>query len=592
MKLKSQKLSVKKSEKCIGLDIGFHDIKVVELIRNDKGFQVTKFAIREIPSEILQQKDRAQALGNLIKSMFAEAKIKGSAVYLSITGHNVIIRNASLPKMPPEELIDAAKWNAKEEVLFDLDKATVDNYIMGETEKDGAILLDLLSVIVRGDVVDYIVSIVKSAGLKPKGVTVVPLALWDYDHAVSPQKPGTVTSYADMGAERTRIYFVCDERILFSREIPNGGKNLTACLVGEYELEDGKTAIIDEVRAEQIKKTFGFPAEDSDGKTEEGLPLKVVRERMEPILVKQATEMDRSIEYFKNQYRKDTVHRLILSGGGVGLRGLYLFLKENLNLEIDRCNVFFQAEVQDDSISKENMKLYGPSLTVAAGLALGQCDKINILPEKYRPSLKKTLTKLAPLAAVLVLFAALFGYSSSLRTEVSNKKALLDEQKITLAKLQVQAPEREKPIQQLKGLKKTKQALRKEKRQLPGSSPFPFDFDQVFSELSRLISDDTSIAKFTYIAKDSDDVGSDDVDLSSNKKVDISNRERIKIIGEIFGEGLKVQNSLRVLLQGLKNSAVFSDVKLIKSAPLTEGQYNSSGIKFKLYVFPAPNNSA
>ena len=98
--------------------------------------------------------------------------------------------------------------------------------------------------------------------------------------------------------------------------------------------------------------------------------------------------MDRSIEYFKNQYRKDSDDRLIFSGGGVRLRGIYQFLKGNLDLEIDRCNPFFQADIEDESISKENMKLYGPSLTSTAGLAMGQCDKINILPEKYRPSLK------------------------------------------------------------------------------------------------------------------------------------------------------------------------------------------------------------
>ncbi|MZH02266.1 MAG: hypothetical protein F3745_02360, partial [Nitrospinae bacterium] len=171
-----------KSKTSIGLDIGFHSIKVVELVRNNDGFQITKFAIREIPAQVLQQKDRAQALGNIIKEMFSDAKIKGSSVYLSITGHNVIIRNALLPKMPQEELVDAAKWNAKEEVLFDMENAAVDNYVMGETAKDGAKLLDILSVIVRGDVIDFIISIVKSAGLKPNGVTVVPIALWDYDN--------------------------------------------------------------------------------------------------------------------------------------------------------------------------------------------------------------------------------------------------------------------------------------------------------------------------------------------------------------------------------------------------------------------------
>ena len=217
MKLKGPTLSVSKAQTRIGLDIGFHDIKVVELVKTEKGFQITKFAIQEISATILQQKDRAGLLGDMIKKMFSQANIKGSSVYLSVTGHNVIIRNATLPKMPAEELIDAAKWNSKEEVLFDLDKAVVDNYIMGETEKEGATFLDLLSVIVRGDVIDFILSIAKSAGIQPMGITVVPIAIWDYDQAANTQMPGTVTSYVDMGAERTRIYFVCDERILFSQ---------------------------------------------------------------------------------------------------------------------------------------------------------------------------------------------------------------------------------------------------------------------------------------------------------------------------------------------------------------------------------------
>ncbi len=589
MKLKLPSSSGGKSkpgQKSIGLDIGFHDIKIVELVRTKKGFQITKFAIKEIPASILQQKDRAALLGDFIKGMFAEAKIKGKQVYLSITGHNVIIRNATLPKMPPEELVDAAKWNAKEEVLFDLEKAVVDNYIMAESEQDGATFYEMLSVIVRGDVVDFLVSIAKAAGLQPKGVTVVPIALWDYDAALNKIEPGTVTSYIDMGSERTRIYFVCDGQILFSREIPNGGKNLTASLVGEYELADGKTAIIDSVRAEKIKKTFGFPAEDADGKTEEDIPLSLIREKLEPILEKQVTEMDRSIEYFKNQYRKDSVDRLILSGGGVGLSGLYQYLKANLDLEIDRCNPFFQTDTEDESISKENMKLYGPSLTAAAGLALGQCDKINVLPEKYRPSLKKTLAKLAPIAAVLLIGGLLYGYSSNLRQEVITKKALLTDKKVALAKLQIRAPELEKPAKELKSLKETMAALKKEKRSLPGATPFPFKFQDIYDELALLVQDNTSIAEIYFAAQGSEAQEGREEDLSEKGNADLSDRERIKVTGHIFGGDLKVQNTLRFLLQDLKSSPIFQEVKLIRSKPLPEKTYNSLGIQFELFIFP------
>lgn len=583
---KTAKSNTKLGKKSIGLDIGFHDIKVVELVPTKKGFQITKFAIKEIPASILQQKDRATLLGDFIKQMFADAKIKGKQVYLSITGHNVIIRNATLPKMPQEELIDAAKWNAKEEVLFDLEKAVIDNYIMAESVQDGATLYEMLSVIVRGDVVEFLVSIAKAAGLQPKGVTVVPIALWDYDAALNKIDPGVVTSYVDMGSERTRIYFVCDGQILFSREIPNGGKNLTASLVGEYELENGKTAIIDTVRAEQIKKTFGFPAEDAKGKTEEDIPLSLVREKLEPILEKQVTEMDRSIEYFKNQYRKDSVDRLILSGGGVGLSGLYQYLKENLDLEIDRCNPFFQADSEDESISKENMKLYGPSLTAAAGLALGQCDKINILPDKYRPSLKKLLAKLAPVAAVFLIGAMLYSYSTNLRQEVVTHQAALSTQQIELAKLQIQVPELEKPAKELKALEKAKKELNIEMRSIPGATPFPFKFQEIYSEIGLVVQENTSISEIFFSASGSEEEENQEENLAEKGEVDLTGRERVRVKGQIFGSALKTQSTLRFLLQDLKSSPIFEEVKLIQSKPLEDDSYNTPGLHFELFVFP------
>lgn len=169
---------------------------------------------------------------------------------------------------------------------------------------------------------------------------------------------------------------------------------------------------------------------------------------------------------------------------------------------------------------------------------------------------------------------------------------MLTNQKVELAKLQIQAPELEKPRQQLKGFAKTKNALKKEKNQLPGSSPFPFDFDLVLSEFSLLIQADTAISSIVYAAKGSEEAQNEEENLTSGGKADASDKERVRIVGKIFGSGLKVQSSLRILLQDLKNSPVFTNIKLIKSNPLKEGAYNSPGIKFEIYVFPAPAHSA
>ena len=45
----------------VGLDIGFHSLKVVELAPSSDGFKILNFAVKEIPQAVLKQKDRAGA---------------------------------------------------------------------------------------------------------------------------------------------------------------------------------------------------------------------------------------------------------------------------------------------------------------------------------------------------------------------------------------------------------------------------------------------------------------------------------------------------------------------------------------------------
>ncbi|KMP10948.1 hypothetical protein UZ36_05995 [Candidatus Nitromaritima sp. SCGC AAA799-C22] len=561
----------------IGLDIGFHSIKVVELTPKSGGFEISNFAVREIPASVLQQKDRADAMAGVVRNMFSESGVKGRQVYLLVSGHNVVIRNAMLPKMPMEELAEAVKWNAKEEVMFDMEGAAVDYHIMGEKEEDGARFNDLLTVIVRKDVIPFMISIAQKAGLQVLGVTVVPLALWDYDAALNPQKPGIVTSYVDMGSERTRIYFVCDNQLLFSREVPNGGKNLTAALEGEYILETGDAVTVDHIRAEEIKKAHGLPAENAVGTTRENIPLSMIRDHILPVVEKQVTEFERSIEYFKNQYKKDAVHRLILSGGGVGLKGLYAFIKETLEIDIDRCNALFQGTLQKLELEKEEMKLIGPSLTAAAGLALGKCDKINVLPELYRPSFKKNLVKLIPFAAGVLLVSAVAAFSLHIRGNIEEKEAMVKTRQAQMTQAQEKIAALQKPQAELERLTRQESTLAKEKKQFPAKTVFPIDFPEAMDELVRLTARNTSYSEMTYAT------GGSSTEESTQDK---SGAQRINIRGQIFGDELDTQNTLRDLLEDLNRSSVFTDIKLVRSRSLGEEDYTSPGIQFELYLYP------
>lgn len=571
-----------KATRSIGLDIGFHTVKAVELISDESGFTITNFAIREIPPAGLATKDRAGLLADLIKEMFAEHGIKGRSVYCCVSGHNVVIRRTALPKMPMDELVEASRWNAKEEVLFSLETAAIDCYIMGEIEKEGAVYYDLLNVIVRNDIIPFVVSIVEKSGLRIAGVTAIPLTLWDYGNAVSPPPPGATTSYVDMGSERTRIYFISDNRLLFSREIPNGGKNITSALVGRYAAGKGEVAV-DEIRAEIIKKTHGFPAENAMGYTREDIPLQEIRARILPVLTKQVEEMYRSMEYFKNQHKKDKVDKLVLSGGAVSLSGLYKFFSENLGGEIERCNVLLQCKTDIPGLDEKDIKLLGPSLTTAAGLALGKCDKINVLPEMYRTSLKKTLIKWAPWTAIPVFMLILLTLSVHFRGKAKALEEKLVVKEAEQVDLQRKAVESKVPLQTLTNLQKAKAELENERNMLPKAPDRSIDIIAVFNLLSRIISPNTSLSKVAYTAPGGG------LSPGGGGSAKGGGGAEISLQGNMFGDDDVTLETLTTLMEQLNKSPLFAEAKLIASETVAAEVFTRPGIKFEIFLVPANN---
>jgi type IV pilus assembly protein PilM len=593
MRLRLPPLGGTQVSKSIGLDIGFHTLKAVELVANAAGgFEITNFAVKEIPKDLGDKTARAENLGKLIRQMFDESKIEGDQVYISVSGHNVVIRKTQLPKMPREELIDATRWNSKEEVLFSVDDAAIGCHILGEVIQEGVTFYNLLTVIVRADIIPFLVAIVKHAGLKPVGVTIIPMALWDYDRAINKPGPDVITSYVDMGAERTRIYFVSGNDLMFSREIPNGGKHITAALAGQYTV-DKTTVNVDEVRAEALKRTYGLPAENALDKTPEGIPLKEIRARVLPIVTKQTEEFHRSLEYFKNQYKKDKVHRMIMSGGGVSLKGLYQFLASHLDVEIERCNALLQSSVPVKNVPQDTVKLLGPSLTTAAGLALGRCDKINVLPEEFRYSLRKTLIAWAPLLPLPLVLIGMLLFSQSLRADVAAKTKQLEENQRKLEILQSQLPEAQLPLQQLEQIKKAVAQLQKEKSDLPEAGN-PVDLQAVLDELAKAIPQNAAFAKIAYTFK-GDKTGGKDARKKEEKpggEDENDHRTQIYVRGEIFGNEQEVLASLTLLLEQLKNAPLFAEIKLVKSEATPPELYNQPGLSFELSVYPATGRPA
>jgi type IV pilus assembly protein PilM len=91
----------------IGLDIGTHSIKLVELRQTTKGVFITNSAVKELPLEA-----NAGVIAEKVKELFRDENIKTRKVTIGVSGPQVAIRRISVPFMPKKELKEAVRWEA------------------------------------------------------------------------------------------------------------------------------------------------------------------------------------------------------------------------------------------------------------------------------------------------------------------------------------------------------------------------------------------------------------------------------------------------------------------------------------------------
>jgi len=219
----------------LGINMGNHAIKVVELTRRGNSFVVqnlltapTKEAI--VSGEMIQPDVVAATLKDLLKT----AGIRTKEAVISVGGQTgVVVRVTELPKMPRKELVKAIPLEIERHLPFQSANMVQDYTLLREPEEveEGG-QIPILFAAARADLVDAYLAAVGQAGLSPFAVEVEPLAaaraffaargfgLRDGEH-------GRVSVLVNIGYEGTEISFVEGATLIFTRLVPFGGRHLT-----------------------------------------------------------------------------------------------------------------------------------------------------------------------------------------------------------------------------------------------------------------------------------------------------------------------------------------------------------------------------
>jgi type IV pilus assembly protein PilM len=122
-----------KPKSLVGLDIGSHSIKIIELKHQKKRYELINFGVVQLPPEaivdgvIMDSSIVAESIRNLCNNL----KIKNKTVATSVAGHSLIVKKIQLPIMSEDELEEQITWEAEQYIPFEIDEVNIDFQILG-----------------------------------------------------------------------------------------------------------------------------------------------------------------------------------------------------------------------------------------------------------------------------------------------------------------------------------------------------------------------------------------------------------------------------------------------------------------------------
>ncbi len=539
----------------IGLDIGSHSIKLIGLKMTSKGPFLTCLGIKEIPPN--NDREDVNTFSEMLKALVQEVGLTTKKVNLTVSGSGVQIKRISVPSLPKAELKEAVRWEMKNYLPFPVETAEIDFHILIEYVEENVKRLDLMVVACPKNLIDRTLSIAERAGLQPIHLDVAPLAVWNSLLVWKQLRKDETVALIELGAEKTGIYLFKDGILQFGREVTPAGADITRAIMEGMGSKGEPEATFE--RAEEIKHEMGIPSDPSQEKIgDRSASLSKISFLVRPVLERLSAEIGRSLDYYRNQFNEERIDRLLLTGGGANLRNIVSHLANELRLPVELFNPLTKIIFDSKKVDTQFLDQIGSLFTIAAGMALPEAKRIELLParEPFWAKLQvvKSIPVLAP-AIVLLIFlgVALYmnGQVKTLQKEIEAKRAKMANLDVLQAKLQAL---KEKDIQ-----------LKEKLSQFPSSTIVPVPYRDILREVSQIVPDNITLTLLLVQDKGKPlQKGNQPPKPQEGESQKEAGRE-LHITGVAFGSDTRCLTALAETIERLERTSLFNHVKLVSA---------------------------
>jgi len=380
------------------IDLGSSNLKALRLREVNSAIEVTGFdAISH--GKILSGSGVSRAEANELIALslrqFASRNDLGAdEVIISVPSQNSFARFVNLPPVEKKRIPEIVKFEAAQQIPFELSDVQWDWQLMGETAT-GESRVALFAI--KNDVVTSSLEHFNRENIAVSFVQMVSMALYNYlafdrPDLVGSDNEGTII--LNVGAENTDLV-VCTKSEVWQRCIPMGGNTFTKAIAETFKLNFQK--------AEKLKRTAAMSKY-----------ARQILQAMKPVFTDLASEIQRSIGFYNSSNPNIKLSRIVALGGGTKMRGLLKYLQQTLQIPIERPDSFSKLLINPDvSAAKFHDSVCDFGVVYGLGLQALGYHKVesNLLPANIARSMAWTgKVKYFNMAACLLLVVAILGF--------------------------------------------------------------------------------------------------------------------------------------------------------------------------------------
>ncbi len=337
----------------IGLELGRHNFRAVEL-DNQKGKNILlKFGMYDNPRINLEtdEKDDIVNYSKAIRDFFDETGFKSSNTVVALPEHHVYMRIIKVPTMNDKELKNSIQFEAEQYIPLPLKEVSL-TYQKIETDLPDKNKMSVQLVAAKKTILDKYVQILRNAKLVPRGIEPETISMGrvlgdTLDHPAA-------TIILNIGFSESLVVITYRGSVQFTRSISMGGDILTRAISQDLGL--------DYIQAEEYKKAYGLDSSQAEGK---------IYNVLKPLFDNIVQEVKRSKIFFTTHNPNINISRVVLSGGTALMPGLFFYMANNLDAEVELANPWKNIQFSEKIAEhKETLMQEGPVFATGVGLAL------------------------------------------------------------------------------------------------------------------------------------------------------------------------------------------------------------------------------